>query len=71
MFLGPYKKKMSQYFISLCYPMELGDFFDFRRPLPNFELFLTETWDFFDFLITPPIWSVSQISPLFILESFP
>ena len=41
-------------------------------PPPNFELFPTETWDFFDFLTTPPpIWTNSQFSLLFQLESFP
>ena len=39
---------------------------------PIFEHFPTETWDFLDFLTTPPpIWTVSQVSPLFSLESFP
>ena len=43
MFLGPHKMKISHYCFSLWYPLELG----------NFELFPTETWDFFDFLTTP------------------
>ena len=73
MFLGPHKMKMSHYFISLWYPLELGTFLISEDPLPNFELFPTETWDFFDFFTTPPppIWTVSQVSPLFRLESSP
>ena len=70
MFFGSHKMKMSHYFFSLWYPLELGTFLI----SPNFELFPTETWDFFDFLTTPPtppIWTVSQISPLFSLEIFP
>ena len=42
------------YFISLWYPLELGTFLISKDPPPNFELFPTETWDFFDFLTTPP-----------------
>ena len=30
----------------------------------------TGTWDFFDFLTTPPIWTRSKVYPLFSLESF-
>ena len=72
MFLGPHKMKMSHYFISLWYPPELVTFLISEDPPPNFELFPTEIWDFFDFLTTPPpIWTISQISPLFSLESFP
>ena len=64
---------MSSYFISLWYPLELGTFLISEDPPPNFELFPTETWDFFDFLTTPspPIWTLYQLSPLFSLESFP
>ena len=53
--------------------LNLGLFFISEDPPPNFEVFPTETWDFFDFLTTLPplIWTVSQISPLFSLESFP
>ena len=48
MFLGPHKMKMSDYLISLWYPLELGTLFSSEDP-PNFELFPTETGDFFDF----------------------
>ena len=51
--MGPHKMKMSHYFISLCYLLELGTFLISEDP-PNFELFPTETSDFFDFLTTPP-----------------
>ena len=59
--------------IGLWYPLELGTFLISEDPPPNFGLFPTETWDFFDFctIPPPPIWTVSQISPLFSLESFP
>ena len=69
MFLGPHKMKMSHYFISLWYPLELGTFFISKDP----QLFPTETWDFLNFWRPPPpiIWTVSQVSPLFSLESFP
>ena len=41
-------------------------------PPPNFELFPTETRDFFDFSTPPPpFWTNSQVSLLFRLESFP
>ena len=49
MFFGPHKMKMSHYLFSLWNPL------DFRGPPPNFELFPTESWDFFDFLTTPPL----------------
>ena len=45
---------MSHHFISLWYPLKLGTFLISEDPPPNFELFPTETWDFFDFLTTPP-----------------
>ena len=54
MILGPHKMKMSHYFISLWYPLELGTFLISEDHPPNFELFPTETWDFFDFSKTPP-----------------
>ena len=65
--------KMSHHFISLWYPLKLGTFLISEDPPPNFELFPTETWDFFDFFQppTPPIWTNSQVSLLFRLESFP
>ena len=53
MFLGPHKMKMSHYFITLSYPLELGPFL-ISPPPPNFELFPTETCDFFDIFTTPP-----------------
>ena len=63
---------MSHHFISLWYPLKLGTFLISEDPPPNFELFPTETWDFFDFLTTPPpIWTNSQVSLLFQFESFP
>ena len=46
---------MSHHFISLWYPLKLGTFLISEDPTPNFELFPTETWDFFDFLTTPPL----------------
>ena len=50
MFLGPHKMKMSHYFITLWYPLELVTFLNSEDPPPpNFELFPTETWDFFSF----------------------
>ena len=66
MFLGPHKMKMRHYFSVSDTLLNLG-LFNFQRPPhpANFELFPTETWDFIDFF------SVSQISPLFSLESFP
>ena len=54
MFLGPHKMEMSHFFVSLWYPLELGTFLISEDPPPNFELFPTETWDFFDFSTTPP-----------------
>ena len=45
---------MSHHFISLGYPLKLGTFLISEDPPHNFELFPTETWDFFDFLTTPP-----------------
>ena len=54
MFFGPHKMKMSHSFRSLI-PSGTWDFFDFRRPPPNFELFPTKTWEFFDFLTTPAL----------------
>ena len=51
--LGPHKMKMSHYFISLWYSLELGTFLISEDPPHNFELSPTETWDFFDFLTTP------------------
>ena len=33
--------------------LKLGTFWKCEDPPPNFELFPTETWDFFDFLTTP------------------
>ena len=43
---------MSHYLISLWYPLELGTFLISEDPAPYFELFPTETWDFFIFLMT-------------------
>ena len=61
MFFGPHKMKMSHYFISLWYPLELWTF-------PNWNLWLF--W-FFDDPPFPYIWTISQVSQLFGLESFP
>ena len=55
MFLGPHKMKMSHNFLVFDTLWNLGLFFNSEDPLPNFELFPTETWDFFDFLTTPPL----------------
>ena len=52
MFFGPHNMKMSHHFFSLWYPLKLGTFLISEDPPPNFELFPTETWDFFDFLTT-------------------
>ena len=51
--------------------MELRTFFLFPKNLPpNFELFPTETWDFFDFLRPPPIWTVWKASLSFDMQLF-
>ena len=55
MFLGPHKMKMSHYFSVFDTLWNLGLFWFPKTPPPNFELFPTETWDFFDFLTTPPL----------------
>ena len=57
--------KMSHYFISLWYPLEVGTFLISEDPplILNFSQL-----KFGIFLI---FWTVSQISPLFSLESFP
>ena len=44
---------MCHYFIGLWCTQELGTFLISEDPSPNFELFPTETWDFFDFLTNP------------------
>ena len=67
MFLGPHKMKMSHYFISFWYPLELGTFLISEDPPPNFELFPTEIWDFFDFLTTPPLFGPFPKFPRFLL----
>ena len=51
MFLGPHKMKMSNYFLVSDTLLNLGLFLISEDPPSNFELFTTETWDFFDFLI--------------------
>ena len=38
--------------------MKLGTFWKCEDPPPKFELFPTETWDFFDFLTTPPLFGL-------------
>ena len=58
MFLGPHKMKMSTYF-SVFDTLWNFFFFFWRPPPPNFELFPTETWDFFDFLTTPPLFGLN------------
>ena len=58
MFFGPHNMKMSHHFISLWYPLKLGTFFISEDPPPNFELFPTESWDFFEFLTTPPLFGL-------------
>ena len=62
MFLDPNKMKKSHYFSVFDTLWNLG-LFNFRRAPPNFEIFPTETWDFFDFLTTPPpsFWTIGQI----------
>ena len=54
MLLGPHKMKMNNYFSVFDTLWNLGLFFISEDPPPNFELFPTETWDFFDFSTTPP-----------------
>ena len=38
--------------------LKLGTSFMSEDPPPNFEFFPTETWDFFDFLTTPPLFGL-------------
>ena len=54
MFFGLHKMKIIHYLFSLWSPLELGTFLISEDPYPNFELFQTETWYFFDFLTPPP-----------------
>ena len=59
MFLGPHKMKMSHYFVSLWYPLELGTFLASEDPPPTLILNVFQLkLGTFCFLTThhPPIW---------------
>ena len=58
MFLGPHKMKMSHYFSVSDSP-------------PNFEVSPMETWDFFDFLTTPPLFGPIPKFPAFSIGKLP
>ena len=48
----------------------LGTFGNVMTPPPLFELFPTETWELFEFSMTPPVGNFSQVSALVNLSVF-
>ena len=71
--IGPHNMKMSHQFISLWYPLKLGTFFTSEDPplILNYSQLKLGTFLIFWRPPLPPIWTNSQVSLLFQLESFP